>query len=633
MGKLDDIRQKLKEKRDAITYDALKEKWGSTKEKAGTIKENASKFKFTILIGIILIYIFGLAPAMPEAFGIKGNLPGAIDTPVSNYVERQAEMYVAPALQSVADSDFIGGVPLKYLGTQTGCWFGKSFVPSEVIQQQAYSPTKAWDDCKKFLVTDKADEIGCTNCYSITSLELETMGVKKAVASVTIDTPEGKEYCRSEAGINKCEEISPVKNPKFMMYYDSSKVTELKGISVDSRTDRIKLGLSEEVASEIGPSIFPLEITAFIPLSCVTKGFKPRAVFSYDYDAFGEARISLRKDSTTSAPTVQNPITFPGPIKLDVIPRPKDFAFDRDAEISVTIVIRNSGTGDAKINSVTLKQNPPLQLKGNYLTFQGCVGPYAGEVKTPQGTQSEKIEIPRFVSTLGKNQQSNNIVCSFGAENLAGSSSFDLEDVSTYSFEATADYTYQIAREGQAVEVDEVLTCEIPTTGWKTLQVEGSNEPEKTDDNDWKSSNYDDIGWTTTELPDSGNCAGCSRFYRQVFVTDESMKDSMYFNVASRDGAACYLNGAAIPQINDVNGLHELGKKDPKSGCVEGSSYDYCAKLAGLKTDESNVLACQVKSRNSENEIEFSISTDSEEYAIASTSTPATTEVMDESIN
>lgn len=633
MGRWEDLKEKYRNAKYAAMYrkQQLKEKYQSAKEKVGDVREKAGDVKekgsrvVSILGKIILVIIayqvFGslfnstLAAATEGVTSqssasiisaSSGPLPLVYDTPLTTYAGTQIGKAAGPAIVKFGNTP-VGEVPLRLLGSQVGCWFGNSFVPSEVIKQQSYSPTKAWNECKKLTVKEKADEIGCTNCYSITNFKLETIGVQKAVMSLALDTPEGKQYCRNIGGVQKCEDISSIKNPKLSVLHDSSKAT-LKGLQLEG--ENIKFAGKYE----IGPTAFPLDVRAEIPLSCTTKGFKPKAIFTYDYQASGSASLAIRKDSSIKVPTIQNPVTFPGPIKLDVIPRPKEFAFDRDAEISVTIALRNPGNGEAKINSVILRQNPPLQLAGKLLTFTGCIGPYRGEVDG-KGTKIEKIKIPPFVSTIGKKQESSNVVCIFMDENREIENS--IQDISTYSFEATADYVYQITKDGEAVTVEEVLTCTVPTTGWKTLQREkGQGEPDNL--RLWALVDYDDTGWNTVNLPDIGKCSGCSRYYRKLIIP--VIGQDMFLNVASDDGALCILsNKDGIKNLwseDFINDEHPLGKRTQKYNCAAGSSFDYCVKLNdfGLKSGETNVVSCKINNLKGD-DVGFAISTEAQAVA------------------
>jgi hypothetical protein len=134
--------------------------------------------------------------------------------------------------------------------------------------------------------------------------------------------------------------------------------------------------------------------------------------------------------------------------------------------------------------------------------------------------------------------------------------------------------------------------CSIVGTNWKML----SREPA----DDWKAESYDDSDWIIVNLPDSKwGCENCDRYYRKKFVWWRG--DSVFLNVSSDDGAACWVNGEEI-----FNSLTEsrpcgAGKRACISlaeACIDPlckKGWDYSFDItAQLKLKDRNTVACQV---------------------------------------
>lgn len=291
-----------------------------------------------------------------------------------------------------------------------------------------------------------AVEIGCTECFKI-SVETTNPRVlanrdQSAVFRATISGYEDAKYCYQNVyGDEECKQLENARDAVIKIA-SREKVGEavLKGRCAGD-------GSGEGcVDSGLDPDTLPFSVVGTIKDDgsfCNVNSINGLAGLKYTYNTRGNAPIIVRnKGVRDNPPGSLQPITFPGPIKLDIVP--DSFSGDHtyhagiDTTAFVSVRFRNAGGGDAEIRTLKLTQTPPTGA--GELQFE-CDG--FGEMD-----ENGVISIQDDVIKLSPQQRGATVLCTFTLPEVIEG------DLPAWNIEGEATYEYQLVKRASSIIVD-----------------------------------------------------------------------------------------------------------------------------------------------------------------------------------
>jgi len=291
--------------------------------------------------------------------------------------------------------------------------------------------------CDQKLGTN-ADEIGCTECFDISveapNSRLVANRGQDAIIRATISAAE-TEFCYNNLiGEEACQPTIPAANPEI-------KITTKDG-SYDIKLQGRCVGTN--ACNELDPNILPFTVIGRIKDSkqfCDVDAINVRGNLKYTYRTEGSAAITIRAaGSEEPFFSGRNPITLPGPVKVDIIPDSflgtGTYEQGIDLDSFVFIRFRNQGEGTAKITKLELTQITP---EGATALPEKCDG-------------ISGIE-------LDSQAKSTSVLCTYNLEGvqLVG-------DSTTYIIIGEATYEYELERRAGSIVVDKSFCGEPRVT-------------------------------------------------------------------------------------------------------------------------------------------------------------------------
>jgi hypothetical protein len=239
-------------------------------------------------------------------------------------------------------------------------------------------------------------------------------------------------------------------------------------------------GSSDTLTGRLNPAIiytYPLTIEGKFDVSkdCSSKRDKIDAdsVLRYSYNTDGQAFINVKKFSTRdtgNAFTKKESITFPGPVKIDIIPDSTLFGGIYSADLikkaRLEVKFRNTGRGKATLNSVSIRQTPP---EGQAPLPIACSGIIFGTPTSVDGVYT--IDLAK--TKLDSNDRSaSSITCTFdlaGAKDVPG-------DYPQWRIDGRVAYNYTLTTKASTIQIDKTncqQTAFADTSGSGSATVNG----------------------------------------------------------------------------------------------------------------------------------------------------------------
>jgi hypothetical protein len=371
--------------------------------------------------------------------------------------------YLSPVFGPIFNYQ-IGGVPLKYSGEYLGCVWENSFFaklanPSSIGFGAAES-SDIFDVCKQELLN--ADEIGCTECFDIgvdAPNQRILAGTGQSALYIMRIGAQQEEFCYTNLFADQeCQPLTPAAAPKIFLktnFGDKEPQTNLN------------------LGGVLDPSVITdTPVTAVVTLEgdqfCdgSTTAIEASGVLEYTYRTEGSAPIIIRASGTDQTLFAgRNPISLPGPLKLDIIPDSLSAGGSYEENLNTIsflfIKLRNAGSGTATIKDLTLTQIFP-ETKGE-LENLGCAGPAVQSIETLPGSESDrtrtKITFGGQGIGINPSDRSSTILCQFkisGVDVPTGSSL-------TYIIIGEATYNYRLERDAPNIIVDQTACTQSQT--------------------------------------------------------------------------------------------------------------------------------------------------------------------------
>jgi hypothetical protein len=310
-------------------------------------------------------------------------------------------------------------------------------------------------------------ELGCTECYQLSSESLRALNPPLSVGTVRleIDMPEGKEYCIG----GECWPVSPAKAANLSIrVYDKPLLEVAKG----EIRGRCANGECGDIRHEYVPFT---NYGDFLVLCKREETVKVSSTLTYGYEVSGRSSIVIQQAGVAPLPAIPEPITTPGPLKLAVKPPQTTYILGLDTVAFLEIVLRNKGKGEVKEVGVILLKQLPVALPEGFeiLSLTSCSG---ATVKT-RAEGEWKLEIPETRIEAGKYHI---VSCNFeipkGMKDV-------VEMWVSYPISVEVNYTYETEPVDAIVFVDPEAPCvgdavklfvccvidqETGLTGWET---------------------------------------------------------------------------------------------------------------------------------------------------------------------
>ncbi len=354
----------------------------------------------------------------------------------------------------------IGGVPLSSSWDYLGCVWENSFFyklanPGGINFGEATN-IDLFEFCKQDLVG--AQEIGCSECFDI-SLEALNPRVfagtgQEALVSARVQAVE-EEFCYSDLfGERTCQPLTPAANSQITILANENIKAKIEGgLGICSTQENIL------TCNELDPAIItdtPLTVVGRIDADQFcdgkTRAIDAEATLQYTYRTEGSAQINIRKFTVQeSAPFVstRNPITLPGPVKIDIIPdayfTENIYKVGLSSNAFLFVKFRNVGEGDASVKNVQLKQILPEGALP--LTLVRCAGPIV-PIEGPIASDTIDIKIKENSFTLSPTERSGTILCNFALPKEAK------DEITTYIITGSAIYDYELRRTASSIIVE-----------------------------------------------------------------------------------------------------------------------------------------------------------------------------------
>ncbi|MBI4894302.1 MAG: hypothetical protein HY833_01045 [Candidatus Aenigmarchaeota archaeon] len=299
----------------------------------------------------------------------------------------------------------------------------------------------------------KAQEVGCSDCFEMSSGGLQFSvppgpGVEAIVRTVIKATDEKYSQDGEDFAIPSATKVS------FYMEDQDGKDAVLDA--------NLNIGEGEQSSSTVltgslNPAIlytYPLTIEGKFDVSadCGSKRDKIDAdsVLKYSYKTDGQAFINVKKFSTKdtgNAFTKKESITFPGPVKIDMIPDSNLFggiySVDLIKKARVEVKFRNTGRGKAVINGVSIKQTPPEGYAPLPITCSGIISGSASDINGEYTIDTE-------IKLDSNDRSASSITCSF---DLAGARDV-LGDYPQWRIDGRVSYDYELKAKAGTIQID-----------------------------------------------------------------------------------------------------------------------------------------------------------------------------------
>lgn len=302
----------------------------------------------------------------------------------------------------------------------------------------------------------KAQEVGCSDCFEMSSSGLQFSvppGDDNEAIVRTIIKATDEKY--SQDG-----EDFPIPSADSVTFYmqDQDGKKALLDANLDIGGGALSGSFSETLTGSLNPAIlynYPLTIEGHFSVDrqeCTSRKDKIDAdsILKYSYRTDGQAFINIKKFSTKdtgNAFTKKESITFPGPVKIDMIPDSNLFggiySVDLVKKARVEVKFRNSGDGKAKIKKVSIKQTPPEGQAPLPITCSGIV---SGNAVDLNGEYTITTEI-----NLDSNDRSaSSITCSLdlaAARDVPG-------DYPQWRIDGRVSYDYELKAKAGTIQID-----------------------------------------------------------------------------------------------------------------------------------------------------------------------------------
>lgn len=318
--------------------------------------------------------------------------------------------------------------------------------------------TKSLDSIMSFC-NDKlgmnADEVGCRECFdfSIEALNSRLLANRgqDAIVKMTFFAEE-TEFCYNNLlGEQACQPITPAANPEI-------KLTTKENFEQVTQQGRC----SGTSCSELDPNLMPFTVVGRISdpsqQFCGVNTVNAIGKLTYTYRTEGSAPINVRRQGTEEFSFGgRNPITLPGPVKVDIIPDSfsGDGTYEQGLDEGALIFIkfRNSGQGVAQVTGLTLSQITP---EGASPLAVDC-GDVGKETPTEDGVI---IEIEKGIVRLDPQARSSTVFCEFDISGVQPEG-----DSTTYIVIGEAVYDYELERRASSILVDQSVCGQAPASG------------------------------------------------------------------------------------------------------------------------------------------------------------------------
>lgn len=311
-----------------------------------------------------------------------------------------------------------------------------------------------------------AKQIGCTECFdlSIKSIPRIYSGTDQTIpiSSTLFLSPNAlnngvAEYCYSDLfGKENCQKLTQPTNMKIEFYdrVKSEKITDIKGTC---------FGVGVEECNPLDPNILPINLITYLSSQnvCGQNTIDIRGELSYRYITEGSNLINIRKEGVlTQGVSKREPVTLPGPVKIDIISDSdtgKGF-YDQEIDIIgfVSVKLRNNGVGEAQVNRIKLKQLVP-ENGAERIQFTDCAGPI---IDWNEDSNGDIIINLASNAKLDAKQKTSQIICTMDLSNINVGGEF-----ATYIITGEAEYNYKLTRKATSIIVDDSIgNCNLDST-------------------------------------------------------------------------------------------------------------------------------------------------------------------------